>query len=265
MAKGFSVPKIGESIYSSDPNDFIARSTENTNMILANGTLANQSITANPTTITVAHGQSVAPSFYAWAKFPDGYVAMANGSERADAHPLDRYFWVEADSTNIYFLFYKGSGANYSVDIQYILLDSPISTATSNSDPQNSTKGIVVVKDGYNALTENDPNNKTIDTRYDTLKYFMSGSTTLTASGSDVETTITHGLSYNPMFFVYADKFSPGTSFSMLPLRYLSFTFYGYLEAWAYGNDKIYIKMKTNSASNTFNLYYKIFKNQLTI
>lgn len=127
------------------------------------------------------------------------------------------------------------------------------------------SRELTVMKTGYDYETyKDDPDKIIYSSRYDTLKYYASGSTSLVVSGSDVETTITHNLGYAPVFFVYADKFSPGSSYSMLPLRYLSFIFYGSLEAWA-DTTKIYIKFKTNSATNTFNIYYKIFTNKIDL
>ena len=126
MSKVFKIIKIGKSIDSTDPNDFIFNSSYNTLKIIKKATLTSQSITANPTTITIAHNQLIVPAVYAYVKYPDGYVAMANGRERADTHPLDRYFWLEVNSTNIYFLFYKGSSANYSVDLTYYIFETPL-------------------------------------------------------------------------------------------------------------------------------------------
>ena len=63
---------------------------------------------------------------YAFIKFPDGYVATPNEKERADATPVDRYWLVEVDDTNIYFMCYKGGSVNYNVDIKYYLFETPI-------------------------------------------------------------------------------------------------------------------------------------------
>lgn len=126
MSKKVIVPKIGGDPNSGNPNDFIFHSDYNSFKIIAEGKLTSQTVSANPTTLTVAHGQSITPAIYAYIKYPDGYIAMASGAERADTYPLDRYCWVEVDGTNIYFLMYKGSGSNYSVSVKYFIFETPL-------------------------------------------------------------------------------------------------------------------------------------------
>jgi hypothetical protein len=126
MTSKVIVAKIGkDALTATNPNDFIFHSDYNTFKIISEGTLTSQSITASPTTITLAHSQSSVPAVFAFAKFPDGYVALPGEKERADVHPVDRYWTVEIDSTNIYFLFYKGASANYSVNIKYYIFEAP--------------------------------------------------------------------------------------------------------------------------------------------
>ncbi len=127
MTQELRVAKQGESAFSTDPNDFIFHSRYNTFKILDEGILTSQSVTADPTTFSVAHGQSTTPSVYALAKFADGYVAQPNDKERADStKPIERYWRVEVDATNIYFVFYKGATANYSVSIKYYIFETPL-------------------------------------------------------------------------------------------------------------------------------------------
>jgi hypothetical protein len=109
------------------PNDFIFHSGYNTFKIVARGLLVNQTINANPTTISIAHGLSNIPAVYALVKFPDGYVAHPNDKERSDsASYVQRYWRVQADATYIYFVFYKGTTSNYSVNIRYYIFEPPI-------------------------------------------------------------------------------------------------------------------------------------------
>jgi len=127
MAQIMAVSKQGKDVLTAtNPNDFIFHSSYNTFKIKSEGILSSQSVTANPTTFTVAHGQSGIPGVFAFAKFPDGYVTLPGGKERADAWPVDRYFAVEVDNTNLYLMFYKGSSANYSVDIKYYIFEVPV-------------------------------------------------------------------------------------------------------------------------------------------
>jgi hypothetical protein len=115
MTQEIRVAKQGKSVYSTDPNDFIFHSAYNTFKILSEGLLTDQTVNANPKTFTVAHGQSTTPSVYALAKFPDGYVAQPNDKERNDnIPPIGRYWRVEVDGTNVYFIFYQKTGTSGS-------------------------------------------------------------------------------------------------------------------------------------------------------
>lgn len=126
MPAKIMVAKSGKNVFTStNPNDYIFHSDYNTFKILATGKLTSQSVTGSPTTFTFAHGQSSIPAVYAFAKFADGYTALPDEKERADVHPVDRYWRVEMDSTYVYFMFYKGSSANYSVNIRYYIFETP--------------------------------------------------------------------------------------------------------------------------------------------
>ena len=129
MSKIIAVAKSGKNaLTSTDPNDFIFHSSFNTFKIIDEGTLLSQSVTTDPTTFTLAHNQSQIPTFYAFAKFPDGKVAMPNSFDYTVQDVVATgygVFSVEADSTNLYFMFSK-LGSNYSVDIKYYIFESPL-------------------------------------------------------------------------------------------------------------------------------------------
>lgn len=127
MTNEIRVAKQGKSALSTDPNDFIFHSAYNTFKIIAEGLLTAQTVNTDPKTFSVAHNQSTTPSVYALAKFPDGFVAQPNDKERADnTKPIERYWRVEVDATNIYFIFYKGTTANYNVSIKYYVFETPL-------------------------------------------------------------------------------------------------------------------------------------------
>lgn len=110
-----------------NPNDFIFHSDYNTFKIIATGTALAQTVNTDPRVFTIAHGLSYTPSVYGFAKFPDGYVAGPNEKERANTSlPVNRYWNIEADATNIYFRFYKGAGSNYDVDVRYYIFETPL-------------------------------------------------------------------------------------------------------------------------------------------
>lgn len=110
-----------------NPNDFLFHSLYNTFKILASGNLSSQTVDADPKTFSVVHGLGSIPSVYAIAKFPDGYAVPPGDKERADnTKPVERYFRVEVDNTNVYFLFYKGGTSNYSISLKYYIFETPL-------------------------------------------------------------------------------------------------------------------------------------------
>ena len=128
MTQILAASKLGVNVLTAtNPNDFIFHSSYNTFKILAEGIFTSQTVTGNPTTFTLAHGLGYAPNFYAFCKFPDGKTAMAGPL----SFPFDRdtrvfftgpAFTVEADATNLYFIFTKPS-ANYDVDFKYYIFE----------------------------------------------------------------------------------------------------------------------------------------------
>lgn len=127
------------------------------------------------------------------------------------------------------------------------------------------TNKIVVAKPGFNALTETDPNNLIFSSDYDSLKYYISGSTSLTPNGVDIETNITHGLGYIPFFIVYVHGINV-TKYSMCPWTFSDAGNYANINAYA-DSTKLYFKIFTNTFIGifTFTFQYKIFRNRLGI
>ena len=128
MTQQIRVAKSGkDALTSTNPNDFIFHSEYNTFKILLEGGLSAQTVDADPKTFSVAHGQSSIPSVYAIAKFADGYACPPGDKERADnTKPVERYWRVEVDATNIYFIFYKGATANYVISLHYYVFETPL-------------------------------------------------------------------------------------------------------------------------------------------
>ncbi len=125
MTQILAVSKNGQNVLTiTNPNNFIFHSSYNTFKILVEGTLLTQTVDADPKTFTVAHNQGKLVAVYAFAKFPDGYVALPREIPRSGE--LARYFELDVDATNISFVFYKGATANYNVDIKYYVFETPI-------------------------------------------------------------------------------------------------------------------------------------------
>lgn len=126
MAITFKVSKIGEdALVETDPNKFIFDSDHNTFKILAQGTFGG-SVTAGTTTFTLAHGQSITPAVFGFAKFPDGYVALPTQKPRDEADPVQRWWDIEIDSGTAHFSFYKGTSANYGIECSYYIFETPL-------------------------------------------------------------------------------------------------------------------------------------------
>src|SRR3990167_2411611 len=83
---------------------------------------------------------------------------------------------------------------------------------------------IKIAKDGYNAITEQDPNNLKFSSDYNTFKYDISGSdsyTIVTGSTSGEHTIVTHNLGYIPFFVVFSnDPPSFPTRYYALPFSF---------------------------------------------
>lgn len=121
-----------------------------------------------------------------------------------------------------------------------------------------------VSKAGYNAITETNPNNLIFSSEYNTLKYYSSGSASLSVSGADTETYITHSLGYEPVFFVYCNSPVFTSRYSMTPVVFEDFNVYSYIESYADSN-KIYFTVHTNTLTATVTFLYKIFRNRLNL
>lgn len=124
------------------------------------------------------------------------------------------------------------------------------------------TQKIVISKPTYNALTETNPDNLIFSSDYDSLKYYVEGTTDLVVAGADAETNITHSLGYIPFFIVYVNYVPLSTDYSTVPFYFADAGSYTHVNAYA-DTTKLYFTVKTNSASGTLTFKYKIFRNTL--
>lgn len=124
------------------------------------------------------------------------------------------------------------------------------------------TYKIVVTKQGYDALTETNLNNYIFHSEYNTFKIVASGQTSFTigsgVTGSDK--TITHGLSYTPLAFAFA-QVGTYTAFPNNPIGVtyadLNVTF----DAVQSDSTKVHFILSNNSGgSKTFNISYYLFE-----
>lgn len=126
---------------------------------------------------------------------------------------------------------------------------------------------IVVSKPGYNVLTETTVDNLIYSSDYDTLKYYASGSKTLSISSGDdhEETTITHSLGYRPFFIAYLElDFSLGSGkWSQVPLNIEDAYTRATITVAANTTQLVFSAYNTDDVFGdiTFHFKYKIFRN----
>lgn len=127
---------------------------------------------------------------------------------------------------------------------------------------------IIISKPTYNILTETNPDNLIFSSDYNTLKYYINGSTSITIIGDGTdkysETTIAHNLGYVPFFIVYVDDFVNASAYYNIVPSFNN-TLFIFREAHAYANtSNLYIRMRNKSTyTYTANFYYKIYRNNL--
>lgn len=133
---------------------------------------------------------------------------------------------------------------------------------------------VIVVKSGYNALTETNPDNLIFTSDYNTLKYFVSGDVTVTVDYADYYmhdsvgyyhrkvTNIAHGLSYRPFFVVFTEALT--NKFGMCPFQFADAGAYSYVQAYVDDtNLSLVVEILNGSSSGSIagKFSYKIFKN----
>ena len=110
MTQAIKISKAGKNVQKeTNPNNLIFDSTLNTFKILAEGTVLSQTVSGNPTTINIPHGQSSIPAFNVFVKYPDGYVSLPAENDYSLTAGGPRYWLTSVDATNIKIKLYKGS------------------------------------------------------------------------------------------------------------------------------------------------------------
>jgi hypothetical protein len=123
MTQVLKVSKTGNDVLTdTNINNFIFDSSANTFKILGTG-LTSFTVDSDGYTVTVAHGQASVPAIYAFAKFANGYAALPNEREKGNSSPIQRYWLLEVDGSNMYFIFYKGSTGNYNASVSYFIFE----------------------------------------------------------------------------------------------------------------------------------------------
>lgn len=133
------------------------------------------------------------------------------------------------------------------------------------------TKLIRISKPGIDTLgTSTNPNDYIFSSSYNTLKYHLSGSVSLTVGSVSTptitEATANHNLGYFPFFEAFINISGSPNYYTV---SYGSAAVGGkYFNAQAYcSTSSVFLKIDTNnhSGTETYVLYYKIFKNNLNL
>jgi len=127
---------------------------------------------------------------------------------------------------------------------------------------------IIIAKNGFNALTETNPDNLIFSSEYNTLKYNINGNLSLTIVGNGtLQTTtsdVTHNLGYYPFFIVFVNDPDNSNQYNIAPRNQSIFTTTDTADAYAIDTNTIRFRFSySGSATKTQAFYYKIFKNRL--
>lgn len=134
------------------------------------------------------------------------------------------------------------------------------------------TYKIAIAKSTVNVLTETDPNNLIFSSDYNTLKYYTSGTITLSVTADPFEfeyirrTYITHDLGYYPFYVVYMKDNDIMSNYQPVGREQIGSgairSFYAYVTS-----TRLYVVAFGNAGSGgesySVDFKYKLFKNNL--
>lgn len=213
MTHRIAIAKIGKDAQlSTDPNDFVFHSDYNTFKIIAvftkNITLA--ASTSNQT-FTQAHGLSFTPLVRGFAKESTLNKVFVPNSENVSFWSVTQIAFgsgvkfnsIESDATNIYINFDNDNGSSRDVSVRLFCLENISITPGTPNNGTYTGKRIIVAKSGFNALTEQNPNNLKFSSQYGTLKYYAKADEIVflnaaTAINQEARLIVNHNLGYYP-------------------------------------------------------------------
>lgn len=257
---------------STNPNDFIMHSQLNNLKILYQNS---GSISLSTGLNTFAHGADIDSPYQClvFLKFPDGYTTLCG---LCKTYSFDESKYVEkvtADGTNIHIT----SSGNFDVEISYLFFGKGKDGLYTPGGPT-----IAVTQDGFNALTDTNPDHYNFLSKFPTLKYYESGDYSMGSVNTTTVQLIPHGLGYVPFFAGYVSDLNQFNIFNnnsepvyaLTPYFLARSTFISPdqdVGAFIYAdNDYLYLKaffqsgaLGTNFPFDKF--YYKIFRNNLGI
>lgn len=260
----------GKSVFSKNPNDYIMHSDLNNFKILKQGKKS----------LTLSGGGTFSPDSFAheakvispykmfcFMKFPDGKTAILGGDAITLSYDASNTIYgCYFDGTSIYI----ASPSTPAVSIYYLVYG----TGKSGTILKSPTV-LACTSKGHDVFTETNPDNFNFHSSYPTLKYFTSGSYTMSGISDTTVQTIPHNLGYVPFFIGFVNDFAinfyTSESYAILPYYWGRSTIGSPnrdIAAFIYADEtNIYLKAwyDTNAVGTveTFKFYYKIFKNNI--
>jgi hypothetical protein len=266
------IARQGENAFESrDPNDYIFHSDLNAQKIIKEG---NATVTSSGTgSYSFPHASPAgkATNYMVYCTFPDGTTAFIPSGGIISKNVATQ-FVNDLEMTDTHFIFELGSVGDYN--FKYFVFESPFEGEYTwrESRPKNV---VAVAKEGYDVLRETNPDKLKYASYFNSLKYFISGSKTVSISGNNENKVVeelvpnTWGSGRRAFITYVNDIFTGGsnTQFGIVP--HTSDTASTIHEASSYmSNSFLYLKLRvseTGAFSYTATFHYKIFHNKLNI
>lgn len=267
----FKVARPGvDASLSKNPNDYIMHSDLNNFKILKSGLVTNFTIPNTTYTASYAHGANVQTPYkflifvQDYAQRGDGYAWLAGNAIGLDWFESEG-ITVTMDGTNINFRAWN-TATSTVIEFFYIIYGTG-KTGTILT-PGNE---LAVAAPGKNVVTETNPENFNFHSAYPTLKYYVSGAYSFTATNTTV-ITIPHNLGYVPVVVGFVNDIAGTISsgYAICPY-YFGRSSLGSpnrdVAAFVYADAtniylKAYYQPNAVGTSFTFSFQYKIFKNK---
>lgn len=263
----FKVARPGKNaLQSKNPNDYIVHSDLNNFKILKQGKI-DTTIPSSTDYVNISHGfTGTTPyKYFCFVKMPDGKTLLTGHANQYSYNEAIQGI-ISTINTN-YITVYANVSSDTNVSVAYFIYG----TATNGMIEAGKAR-LAVAKSGSNVLTETNPDNFNFHSDFPTLKYYLSGSYTMTVSQTTTY-SIYHGLGYVPFFIGFVNDIA-GTitdAYAIAPYWWGRSTIWDpnkSIGAFVYADSnylylKAYYQPNAVGLQKTFTFYYKIFKNNL--
>lgn len=209
--KHLVIGKIGvDAEAATDPNDFVFDSRYNTPKIVKRGLFTSQSVSASTRVdFSASHGLGYTPLVFAQANYSGSSplrLLLPGGQDPSVPLVFEN---LRVDATDIHWIIANNHPTDdLDVDLSYQATEIPLAGTPSFS--LTGGKRLIIAKSGFDAETETNPNNLIYDSKWNTLKYFRTGSKTINIPSSAPpavyeEVIYNHALGYYPLWTASID------------------------------------------------------------